>query len=332
MATRVEQTFAPMARMNWILVACCAVHVVSCSRDRAQETISHSASVDVGPAPSLAWVSRIEPQLTQPQEESVQDDSFARVSFLSSSTPQGCTGEQCKLDTSYVRLRQQGDRLRFLPHCGVLQSWRGLSPIMNREWHVDEGRAAGAGTIKLRDGRGDELEVRIGARVANGRATSRVIEEWRYSRAVATAFAASAGFDVPMFGREECPKGSNVAVCEAAMATEGDPLAALRSLPACNDTRLPTQDCTRLAVLNPVLVGTFGNYCGRVHLAQFPATDALLARSTELQERGVDVTKVLLGAAWTVGRHHTPQVESERLAATIVGLVLRSRWLIACAP
>jgi hypothetical protein len=119
------------------------------------------------------------------------------------------------------------------------------------------------------------------------------LKEWLYSRAVATAFAASAGFDVPLFGRKECTKGTNVAVCEAAMATG-------------------------LAVLHPVLVGTFGNYCGRIHLAQLPASDTLLERFTELRDRGVDVIKVLVGAAWTVGRHHTPQVESERLAATIV--------------
>jgi hypothetical protein len=303
----------------------------------AASSASHAAT-STSPAEPPAWIRTASRTFEKNRGRRTEraELTFARVRFrlpkLSAEFDERhCPGRtDCRERTRYVRIRTSDDGTTFLPDCSVLDEERLLDELMRL------GPWKGA-SAALESGQQLELVGRSGQRLGallefvehSQVAAPEVWDEWLYARSMASAFTAQQGFDAPLLGQEVCVTPDNASVCEAELATLGNPLAILAPEPPACPVGVAAAECLRRYLLLPVDTGHFQNFCGRMRLGASGAQldgdfDATFTpeRRAAFTRWGIDVKRLLAGSAWTAFGHRVPQVDVFVLSRATMALGL----------
>ncbi|MFZ5897509.1 MAG: hypothetical protein ACOY0T_41050 [Myxococcota bacterium] len=256
------------------------------------------------------------------------DFTFARVRFeLPALSPafweRHCSSpSDCKQRTRYVALRQNADQLEIKPDCSALDEEHLLDELTAlAPWKIQKGELRAGTRLQLLGKSGKRLIAHLEFLEAPRPTPADIWDEWLYARSITTAFAASQGFQVPLLGKDACATPNNTSVCEAELATEGNPLALLDPTPNCA-ANIPREHCLRRHLLAPVDIGYFQNFCGRVQAhATAPGANER-QRATQLTKAGLDLARLLTGSVWTAYAHRVPQTDMLALARMITALDL----------
>lgn len=318
-------------------VLACPSHNVS-DAAKARPNVSRATPLGAGTTAPPPWVAEARrlflDSATQQAEHAA--DSFVRARFELPSLSPSWSAEHCSTPAScrerslYVRVHRTASEVEFLPHCSASDPERLLDELTAAgPWALVSGELQAKQTLTLRNAKRQQLKVHLEVLRLPQTTRNDTWDDWRYVRAIGTAYAASAGFSVLLLGRDQCDAGVNTAVCEAQLATQGNPLTPLRGLQACSLWPSP-KDCVRDQVLGQVAIGSFQSFCGRVAPVPLPSqpTPAEISiavhRRKELEAWGIDVQRVLQGAAWTARGHRVPQVNIAELAALIALVDLKA--------
>lgn len=314
-----------------------------CERNEQVTIAPGSAATIESPTDGLEWIASARQLYDSNHGRRTEHghDAIARLRFTKPSLPDGwrqhyCTAP-CSDPTLFVRVRVESNAVTFHPFCNtqepelaLLEEWQARGP-----WKPVQGDFRSNSAFVLRSASGEHVAGRVEFMTPPSTETERVWDDWLYSRALAVAHAQSVGIGATLLGKATCRNPHNLPLCEAELATEASPLALLRSLGPCPLSYMSEQECNRYRVGLPVQTGHFNNFCGRVDID--PLEDPLsqeergklIRRRAQLEAAGVDVTRLLLGAAWTAYWHYIPQVSIDQLAlvsrAVGLGEVLAKR-------
>jgi hypothetical protein len=324
-----------MGRARWasqLLPFIAVAQLLACERQRHVEQnppglrpSSTSSAPVVAPAVQT-WLKRVPRLLEDQRGRDAQPDLaiFARVRFeLPRLSPQFVEGHcptasDCRTRTRYVRLQRVGDRLQFLADCSALDAEHLLDELAQIEpFRLLNGKLAAGQRLQLVGKQGQRLGAELQFFAREGGAAKGIVDDYLYARSVSVAFAQSRGISVPLLGKRTCSPGLNTSVCEADLATQGSPLAALQALGSPPPGVSPEQ-WLRQRTLVPVSIGFFQNFCGRAPLGPWSAPteqDAAYARARarELIAAGLELDRLLRGAAWTALGERVPQVDMRAL-------------------
>jgi hypothetical protein len=320
-----------MTRRRWalrLLPFIAASQLFACEKLRGVEKAlptpqaPSAASTSVAAPVTQAWLNRVPSIVEDNRGLDGQPDeaTFARVRFeLPRLSPQfverHCpTASDCRTRTRYVRILQSGDRVQFLADCSafdeehLLDELAQLGPL-----HLVSGKLAAGERLQLVGKQGQRLLAVLELFSPEPTAKRALVGDYLYARGVSVAFAQSRGISIPVIGKRTCLPGLNAAVCEADVATQGNPLAALQVLGS-PPPSVSQDQWLRQRTLLPVSIGSFQNFCGRAPFGPWSKPtdqDAAYARAraSELTAAGLDLDRLLRGAAWTALGQRVPQVD-----------------------
>ncbi len=338
---RTRRITAAATPRGWLVLLLLTGEVATgCKRSPARVESSSvsdaSATAPSPPAGRLDWIATARRLYADNYDKRAErpQDAVAQVRFSKSSLPELWRQRYCAADCTapniFVRVRIEAGVVSIYPHCNsqqpelaLVEEWLARGP-----WKLVEGEFRTNAAFVLRSGAGEKIAGNVEQWTPPWTAAKDVWDDWLYSRSLAVAHAQSEGIQADLLGRTKCRDPRNLALCEAELATEGSPLALLRSLGPCPLNYMSDQECKQLRVGLPVQTGHFNNFCGRVDIDPLkdpPSREdreVMIRRRVQLEAAGVDVARLLLGTAWTAHGQYVPQVSMDQLALAIraVGL------------